>query len=201
MSISQDYTHKEPLKAWSLAKELYRSFHQWPVILLFMGVGALVGWSLTFMLPANYRAVEQVYVGLNPYRAFSDANFLAVARPKYSNIDDYKNWQMSQLETVIYLDTFMDATLDRLRKQDPYWDNMDANQLFNILEADWRTAGVWSLIATHPDPLPRATSSQRLERGSDSYGGASNPRFTRILYGGSATAIQFRRHLASQFSD
>lgn len=153
MSSLQNGQLPDEEKFWSLPDEIYRSLHQWPLILAFISLGALLGWGLTFILPVDYKAVQQVYVGLNPYRAFSDANFLAVARPAYSNIDDYKNWQMSQLETVIYLDEFTQATLDLLRQEDPFWQQVDRDQLAGMLDADWRTAGVWSLAAYHRNPV------------------------------------------------
>ncbi len=160
LSSSQLNQPPDPEKFWSLPEEIYRSLHQWPLILAFIGIGALLGWGLTFILPVEYKAVQQVYVGLNPYRAFSDANFLAVARPAYSNIDDYKNWQMSQLETVIFLDDFVQAALDSLKQEDPFWQHISPEQLAEMLDADWRTAGVWSLTASHHDPL-RAEQAAR----------------------------------------
>ncbi len=160
MSLNQSNQLPDNEKFWSLPGEIYRSLHQWPIILAFISIGALLGWGLSFVLPVEYKAVQQVYVGLNPYRAFSDANFLAIARPAYSNIDDYKNWQMSQLETVIYLDEFLETTLDELRRADPFWQEVDKIQLAGMLEADWRTAGVWSLTAYHRDPL-RAEQAAR----------------------------------------
>ncbi len=160
MSSSQANQLTEPKRSWSLPDELYHSLHQWPLILAFLGLGALLGWGLSFVLPTEYKATQQVYVGLNPYRAFSDAVFLAVARPAYSNIDDYKNWQMSQLETVIHLDNFMQATLDLLQQEDSFWKEVTTEQLSNMLKADWRSAGVWSLTATHRNPL-RAEQAAR----------------------------------------
>ncbi len=102
-------------------------------------------------MPPYYRAITYIYVALNPYRTYSDTNFLALARPKYSNIDDYKDWQMTQLESVIYLDEFILETLDRLRETNPDWQDFTAAELREILEADWRSAGTWSLIANFSD--------------------------------------------------
>jgi hypothetical protein len=143
---------------WTLRQELYIAFHRWPVIVACLLLGSLVGGVISLALPSYFKAIAQVYVGLNPYRAFSDARFLAVARPKYSNIDDYKDWQMSQLESAIYLDEFMQATLENLRAADPYWQDFNVDELSSLLEADWRSAGTWSLIAKHPDPT-RATQA------------------------------------------
>ncbi len=148
---------------WSLPGEIFRSLHQWHRILIFTLVGALVGWVLAFLIPASYKATQQVYVGINPYRSFSDVNFLAIARPRYSNIDDYKNWQMTQLDSVLYLNEILDATLENLQQEDSYWNQYNREQLSGILDVDWRTAGIWSLTATHPDPL-RAEQAARAWR-------------------------------------
>ena len=133
---------------WSLREELYHAFHRWPMIAAYFIMGCLIGWVISFLFPPYYRAVTQIYVALNPYRTYSDTKFLALTRPKYSNIDDYKDWQMTQLESVIYLDEFMELTLDQLRKQDPSWENSSVEALRQLLEADWRSAGTWSLIAS-----------------------------------------------------
>lgn len=152
-------------KYWSFAEEIYRALHQWPLILACMVLGSLFGWGLSYLVPAEYKAIQQVYVGLNPYRSFSDANFLALARPKYSNIDDYKNWQMSQLETAIFLEPIIDETLSGLKALDPYWQDYTKDQVLEMLDADWRSAGVWSLAAYHRQPL-RAEQAARVWRKS-----------------------------------
>jgi hypothetical protein len=144
---------------WSLADETYRAFHRWPTLAVFIIAGCLVGWFVSLLLPPYFRAITQVYVALNPYRTYSDTNFLALARPKYSNIDDYKDWQMTQLESVIFLDEFIDATLKNLRDQNPAWMDYSSQDLRDSLEADWRSAGTWSLLANSSDPAIAAQAS------------------------------------------
>lgn len=139
-------------KFWSLREEIYRSLHRWPTILIFLVVGCLAGLGSSYVWPTFYKSTVQVYVGLNPYRTFSDANFLALKKPRYSNIDDYKNWQMLQLESVILLDAFMQDTLGQLRQADPSWEDIDVETLRMMLRSDWRSAGTWSLSAQHRDP-------------------------------------------------
>ncbi|OGO28956.1 MAG: hypothetical protein A2Z16_05125 [Chloroflexi bacterium RBG_16_54_18] len=135
---------------WSLSEEIYRAFHRWPTLAGVILLGCLAGWLVSFIMPPYYKAITYIYVALNPYRTYSDTNFLALARPKYSNIDDYKDWQMTQLESVIYLDEFILETLERLREANPDWQDFSAAELREILEADWRSAGTWSLIANSP---------------------------------------------------
>lgn len=139
-------------KFWSLREEIYRSLHLWPVILVYIAVGCLAGLGSSYLWPSYYKSTVQVYVGLNPYRTFSDANFLALKKPRYSNIDDYKNWQMLQLESVIFLDEFIQDTLQKLQQANPAWQEVDAETLRLMLQADWRSAGTWSLSAQHGDP-------------------------------------------------
>jgi hypothetical protein len=137
---------------WNLRDELYDIFHRWPLLLGSLLIGCLLGWGLSFIWPSHYRATSQIYLALNPYRRFSDTLFEALANPKYSNLDNYQYWQMSQLEAAIYTDTFLQPTLDKLRLIDPYWDTVDLEELGSMLSSEWRTTGNWSLIADHPNP-------------------------------------------------
>lgn len=140
------------MKYWSLREELYLAFHQWQQIVIFFVLGCLLGFSMSRILPPTYRAVTQMYVALNPYRAFSDSNFLALASPKYSNIDDYKNWQMAELESAIFLDEIIEETHSRLQEQNEYWKNVNTSQLREMLNAEWRSAGTWNLVAEGDSP-------------------------------------------------
>ena len=145
-------------KDWTIREEFYKAFHQWPSMIAFFLLGCLLGWLAYFVWPPNYQATAQISVGLNPYRTFSDTAFLALAKPKFRNLDDYKNWQMSQLETIIYTNQFIDPTLDLLRTEDPYWQAIDREELRSMLSVGWRTTGLWDLKAEHREAL-RATQA------------------------------------------
>jgi hypothetical protein len=134
-------------RTWSLREELYAVMHRWPTMIALFALGCLLGWGLSFVWPPFYQATAEVYVGLNPYRTFSDTNFLALSEPKYSNLDNYNYWQMSQLQGMIFLDKPIAETLKELRQQDPYWEKVSNDDLRNMLSVEWRTAGTWSLIA------------------------------------------------------
>ncbi len=145
-------------RQWFFREEFYRSFHRWPITIVFITLGCLIGWAFSLIWPSYYRATSQVYVGFNPYRAYSDTNFLALSKPRYANLDNYLYWQMYQLEGVIFLQDFIQEALDRLQQTDAYWIDSDDSQLLNMLDAEWRTAGLWSLTAEHRDPK-RATQA------------------------------------------
>jgi hypothetical protein len=149
---------------WDLRNEFYRLFHRWPAMLAFFVLGCLLGWLLAYLWPAYFKASRDVYVGLNAYRTYSDTNFLALAKPRYSNIDNYHYWQMNQLDTILVMDSLLQETLNELRDQDPYWDSLNIQDLRDLLDTDWRTAGEWSLSVSHPD---QARARQALEVWSD----------------------------------
>jgi len=138
-------------KHWQLRDEWYQIFHNWPVLAAFFLLGGIIGWAAGFVWPPYSRASQEVYVALNPYRAYSDAQFLALAKPRYSNVDNYHYWQMNQLEPAIYRSDLLRNTLQELRVQDRYWDDINADTLRNMLDSEWRTAGAWRLSAFHSD--------------------------------------------------
>ncbi len=138
---------------WTLREELYRTLHRWPTLLAFFALGSLLGWLASYVWPAYYQATREIYVGLNPYRTYSDTNFLALAKPRYSNIDNYHYWQMSQLDRAIFLDDVLQKTLDDLRQQDAYWQTVETSDIRDGLDTDWRTAGAWKLNAVYADRL------------------------------------------------
>lgn len=132
---------------WKLSDAFYLVFHRWPLVVLFLLAGGLVGWGIGYLTPARYRAETQVYVAFNAYRAKDDSQFLALARPKYTNIDDYKNWQMAQLDAFLSLDGVLQPVLDSLRQQDTFWQAVTVEQLREMLSSEWRNPGSWSLVA------------------------------------------------------
>jgi hypothetical protein len=149
---------------WTLREELYAALHRWPSLLAFFALGSLLGWLAAYVWPSYTQATREIYVGLNPYRAYSDTNFLALAKPRYSNLDNYNYWQMSQLDQMLYLDEVLQKTLDALRQQDAAWQNVDTGQLRDMLDTNWRTAGAWELSAAHPN---RAQAGQLAQAWSE----------------------------------
>jgi hypothetical protein len=143
--------YKNLKNTWTLREAFYTIFHNWPLLLACILTGALLGWGISYVWPFYYRASSNIYIGLNPYRKFSDTNFEALANPKYSNLDNYHYWQMSQLDSAILMDSYLAATLDRLRQVDPYWQTVDVAYLRGMLKTEWRSSGTWSLIANHPN--------------------------------------------------
>jgi hypothetical protein len=135
-------------QSWSLREEIYQVSQRWPVILVFILTGALVGAMVAWIIPAPFQAISDIYVGLDVYRAMQDMNI--PIRPEGAN--DYKNWQMENLKLVMTSQPVINETIKRLRQEDGYWNNVNKKSLASMLKVYWRSAGKWRLAAEHPNP-------------------------------------------------
>lgn len=126
---------------------------RWPVLVLFCLAGSLLGWGISFLLPPAVRATAELYVGLNVATHSGENQAASLSAPQFVNADDFKNWQMANLNALVYMDEILDGTLTRLRDIDPYWDGISRNQLRKSLSVYWRNAGKWRLVAQGDDRL------------------------------------------------
>jgi hypothetical protein len=136
---------------WTLRDDILAATHHWQRIVAFCLLGALLGWGVSWLWPSPSRATQELYVGLNVYQAAQDRNAAEQAGIVFSNINDYKNWQMASLNTIIYTDSILDETLEQLRATDPYWQSIRRGELAAMLHVYWRNAGKWRLVAEHRD--------------------------------------------------
>lgn len=136
---------------WLLQKQLALILINWRKLFFCFFFGAAIGWSIPYLLPADYRVSTTLYVGLETYRAYSDYAFSAYANQEYSNQDDYKNWQMSQLSELVLAKDYIEETLEQLMLVDKEWHNLTTTDLRSMLTPEWRTAGRWYLVAYHKD--------------------------------------------------
>jgi len=127
------------LNEWNPRAEILTATHRWPVIMLFILVGSLVGVAIAYLLPSPYRAEASLLVAYN-------------ADVHLRNPDDYKNWQMEQLNLFILSEEVLQETLDRLKTQDQAWSETTIDGLSDKLHVYWRNAGEWRLVAESPDP-------------------------------------------------
>lgn len=137
---------------WSLREAIFKATHRWPVMLTFILAGSLLGLLFAFVWPSPYRATTEIYVGLNPYRALEDQSVAAFAQTDFRNADDYKYWQMEQLNGLALFDDYLSESLSRLRDENDYWKGIDVSELRNMLSVYWRNAGQWRLVAENDDP-------------------------------------------------
>lgn len=137
---------------WSLRHEIMHATQRWPWLVVVCIAGSLLGWAASMLWPTPFRATRELYVGLNVYRAINDLSVSEYAGIKLVNANDYKNWQMSSLNSMIFMDEVIAETLSRLQQQDPYWKGVKADVFASSLHVYWRNAGKWRLVAEHKDP-------------------------------------------------
>ncbi len=127
------------LDVWTLQGLLRALILRWYLGAAAVVAGALAGMALAALLPAQYEARLPLFVAFN-----ADAQFMTP--------DDYKNWQMEQLEGFVESGPVLEETLARLQAQDPSWNAAGIETLQAGLAPRWRNAGVWHLTAVSEDP-------------------------------------------------
>jgi hypothetical protein len=141
------------MNTWKIRTEILLAAHRWYWAVVSFLVGALLGWIISLILPAPYRAVQDVYVGLNAYRVTRDLYIAEVAEEQFRNLDDYKNWQMSQLNSLALSDEYLTETLIRLQDIDQNWRVIDLPELRSMLAIAWRNTGDWHFSARAENPI------------------------------------------------
>jgi hypothetical protein len=124
---------------WDVRTEVLRLSHFWPLPFVIFLAGCLIGWGVGAVWPSPYRAETTLHVSYNGDSIFR-------------NSDDYKNWQMEELNTLVLAKGTLQDTLSLLREQDPYWGGVSARQLESMLSVYWRNTGKWRLVAEAPRP-------------------------------------------------
>jgi len=135
------------MKMVELRDEIFAAAHMWPIITASFLAGSLIGILVSFVWPSPYRATLELIVGLDPYRVAQDNYISEFAEVPFRNADDYKYWQMQQLNALVFSDDYLDETLSRLVDIDTYWQEVSVEELREILQVYWRNAGMWRLAA------------------------------------------------------
>ena len=123
---------------WNVRKTILDISHRWPIIIFVFLLGSLIGWGVSYFLPSPYLAEASVYVAFN-----ADAFF--------RNPDDYKNWELGQLNDLIYSDEILGETLLLLKSKSSDWEHVRIEDIRQSLGAYWHNAGKWRLVAEYPD--------------------------------------------------
>jgi len=125
--------------AWSWREDLLALAYRWYLWLAIFLLGCGVGWIGAKLLPA-------------PYRAEADLGVFYQSDAIFRNVDDYKNWEMGQVQALILSDQLLTLVQERLSQQDPFWQTQTPADLRQRLHVYWRNAGVWHLVAEDRQP-------------------------------------------------
>ena len=135
------------LEDWNLRDYILVITHRWYLVALAFLFGALLGLGASKLLTPSYRANLDLYVGIDAYRGPRDRYIVGVAQDEFRNLDDYKNWNMAQLNEMVRGDEFLIETLLALQAADPYWNEFIPADFYPMLRGSWRNAGRWHLAA------------------------------------------------------
>lgn len=125
---------------WSWREDFFVLAHRWYLWLFLFFVGCGAGWVVANLSSA-------------PYRAEADLGVFYQSDAVFRNVDDYKNWEMGQLQALILSDQLLTLVQKRLSEQDSFWQTQTPADLRQRLHVYWRNAGVWHLVAEDRDPL------------------------------------------------
>ena len=137
------------MDSWNLRNEFLRTIEQWYFVLGSILLGGLLGYVFTFLMPPQYQATADLYVGIDVVRVNEMEYLIPLAKEEPLNLDDYKNWQLKQLSDILYLDSVLDITLESLREQDPEWQGITSDILRKSTNIYWYDTGIWRLEVNH----------------------------------------------------
>ena len=132
---------------WNLRDEIFAVAHRWWLPLLAFLIGSLVGWGTSVVIPPVHRAEVRFSVAYN-------------ADSIFRNPDDYKNWQLEQLNALAIAPDVLQETLQRLQAQDPYWQTISADRLQSMLDVSYRNTGTWRLTVQNQNANRAAQAAQ-----------------------------------------
>ena len=140
------------MNTWNLRDDILKRTHQWYWVMAFVLAGSVLGWVWNEIWPSPYRASIELYVGLNGYRSEQDQYAASLAEQSFGLVDDYKNWQMSQLNEFALSDQVLDETLRQLRSQDASWDEVSTLEFRKMASVLWRNVGEWLFVVEMDNP-------------------------------------------------
>ena len=141
------------MEEWRFQDKAIKFIKTWPIlIIVFVGSGILTGLSVHFFPPVQ-RAIAEFYIGVDITRVYDVSSLASYAKTEPFNIDDYKNWQLSQVQAIASSERIANQALSELRNQDPYWQSITTSDFLRMQGLDWYDAGVWRMKIQSPDGL------------------------------------------------
>ena len=148
------------MESWSLREEVLRIINKWYLALLFTILGGVLGLTLSYVLPAPYRATADLYIGIDVTRVNEMEYLIPLAKTEPLNLDDYKNWQLKQVSAILSSDGVLLNALDVLDGPE------DLRAFKKDLDLYWFDTGVWQLEVVKADKKEARKAAQAwLEEG------------------------------------
>ena len=138
------------MDSWKIRDELLKSLNQWYLILAFILLGALVGYVISYIVPAPYQAVTEFYIGIDVERVNQLEYIIPLAEEEPLNLDDYKNWQLKQVADIMTSDSVLNKTLSELHQADSALNELTLQDLRKAIDMYWYDTGTWRLEVVLP---------------------------------------------------
>jgi len=130
---------------WVLREKILNLIKAWPVLVaIFVGSGILGG-VLVHLFPPSQNATAELYIGVDITRVIDVSELAIYAKTEPFHVDDYKNWQLTQVSAISTSEEIAHQTLSELRKLDPYWDDVTSADFMKMQDLDWYDVGVWRM--------------------------------------------------------
>jgi len=137
---------------WTVRAKFTALIERWYIILLVFLISAALAWGVMHVWPPQHQATATVYLGIDINRVFDVSSMATYAKTEPFNIDDYKNWQLSQVESIARSEEVAQKTLQKLRETDSYWSTLNTEDFQRMEVVDWWDMGTWKLRVSAATP-------------------------------------------------
>jgi hypothetical protein len=133
------------MEEWMFREKLKKFIQSWPILIfVFIGSGILAG-LLVHLFPPLQWGVAELYIGIDMTRVYDVSSLATYAKTEPFNIDDYKNWQLTQASSIALSEEIAIQTLNELNELDEDWSIVTTSEFKKMQEIDWYDVGVWRL--------------------------------------------------------
>ncbi len=139
------------MSEWKLQEKLVQFIKTWPILItVFLGSG-LITWGTVHLFPPLQRATADLFIGIDITRVYDVSSLATYAKTEPFNVDDYKNWQLSQINGIATSERVANLTLEKLRELDLYWEDVSAAEFQELQDLFWYDVGMWRLQFQAPE--------------------------------------------------
>ena len=139
------------MNEWKHQNKFIQFIKSWPILIaLFLGSG-LITWGAVQLFPPLQRTTAVLYLGIDITRVYDISSVATYTIAEPFNVDDYKNWQLSQVNSIAISERIANLTLGKLQDLNPYWENIPVSEFQEMQDLDWYDVGIWRLQFQAPE--------------------------------------------------
>lgn len=139
------------MNEWKLREKLVQFINAWPILIAVFLLSGLIAWGAVHLFPPLQRATADLFIGIDITRVYDVSSLATYAKAEPFNVDDYKNWQLSQINGIATSERVANLTLEKLRDLDPYWEDVSAAEFQELQDLFWYDVGKWRLQFQAPE--------------------------------------------------